>query len=266
MKIGILGVGNMGSIYARTFVKYEIVKAENLYLINKTQIKDSAICRNQIELHSLKSIQPEILFLCIKPQDYPALKEELKGILHPDTIVVSIMAGITIKQLKHDLGLNHIVKAMPNSPVEIGMGITGFSVADNMGYNQIKMVENILATTGRTIYFENEDDLNAVTAVSGSGPAYFFYIIKHMIEAAKEMGFSESVATTLVKQTMLGSFHLYNNSGKTPDELIRVVASKKGTTEAALNTFNSFEMDKAIREGMKNAALRAKALNMVLSN
>lgn len=266
MKIAIIGIGNMGSIYARSFVKYDIVKAENLFLVSKNQIKDSTLEGSQIHLEELKQIQPEIVFLCIKPQDYPVLKEQLQEILSAETILVSIMAGITIKQLKHDLGLDHIVKAMPNSPVEIGMGITGFSVAEKMGYNQIKMVENILATTGRTIYFEDEDDLNAVTAVSGSGPAYFFYIIKHMIDAAKEMGFSESVATTLVKQTMLGSFHLYNHSGKNPDELISVVASKKGTTEAAINTFNSYQMDKAIREGMKNAALRAKALNMVLSN
>jgi len=159
------------------------------------------------------------------------------------------------------LGYTHIIRAMPNSPVEIGMGITGFSAHPGITLEQIRKVENLLATTGRTVFFENEEMLDAVTALSGSGPAYFFYLVKAMIDAGKQMGMEEAVAMMLVKQTMLGAFHLVNNANKSLDELIRTVASKGGTTEAAFSIFKQAEVGENLGKGILAAEKRAKELS-----
>ena len=140
------------------------------------------------------------------------------------------------------------------------MGMTGYSCSREMSVEEIKKAENLLGTTGRTVYFEDENMLNAVTGISGSGPAYFFYIVKHMIEAGKRMGMDEHVAGNLVKQTMLGSFHLLNSSGKPMDELIKAVMSKKGTTEAAFKVFEDGKMGEVLREGLIRAKDRAAEL------
>src|ERR1700744_1161207 len=149
---------------------------------------------------------------------------------------------------------------MPNSPVEIGMGITSYSLSKTVEIDEAHQVENLLATTGRTLYMEDENLLDAVTALSGSGPAYFFYFVQQLIEAGKKMGMNEATASLLVKQTVLGSFHLINNAGKPLDELIKAVASKGGTTEAALTTFANQNINLHIQQGLLNAERRAKEL------
>jgi len=121
--------------------------------------------------------------------------------------------------------------------------------------------ENVLSTTGRTVFFEDEKLLNAVTALSGSGPAYFFYILKHMVDAGKKMGFTESVSSMLVKQTMLGSFHLMNSASRSLDDLIKAVSSKGGTTEAAFNVFNENKVGESLLKGILRAEQRAGELS-----
>jgi pyrroline-5-carboxylate reductase len=123
----------------------------------------------------------------------------------------------------------------------------------------------LLATTGKTLLLKNEELMDAVTAISGSGPAYFFYFVQQMTEAALQMGFDESTASLLVKQTMLGSYHLIDSAGKPLPELIKAVASKGGTTEAALTTFEKYEVGKHLKEGWLNAQKRGKELAEIAS-
>jgi pyrroline-5-carboxylate reductase len=159
------------------------------------------------------------------------------------------------------LGTENVVRAMPNSPAELGMGMTGFTCTPTMKVELLRKAEYLLSTTGRCIFLEDESLLDAVTALSGSGPAYFFYIVKHMIEAAKQMGIEEPVASIMVKQTMHGAYHLINNSGKPLDDLIQAVASKGGTTEAALSYFNKNRMGENLINGILKARQRAKELS-----
>lgn len=141
------------------------------------------------------------------------------------------------------------------------MGMTAFTANRSVSMEQVRKAENLLATTGRTVFFENEELLDAVTALSGSGPAYFFYIVKQMIEAGKQMGFDEATSAMLVKQTMLGSFHLMNTASKSLDELIAAVASKGGTTEAALSTFEAESVGEGLQKGIVKARNRAAELS-----
>ena len=176
-------------------------------------------------------------------------------------MVLSIMAGITIQRIQSEMNHQLVVRAMPNTPAMLGMGITGFTAAEGISFAKLLKIENLINATGRSVYLEDESMLDAVTALSGSGPAYFYYLVKHMIEAGKKMGFDEGMASLLVKQTMLGSYHLINNAEKSLDELITAVASKGGTTEAALKTFEDSGLANALKEGIWNAEKRAKELS-----
>lgn len=264
MKVTIIGCGNMGLIYARAFLKYNIVSKSELLLVEKNETRKDELKKLDIgkvvvpDDETIK--ESDVIILSVKPQDFLLLTADLKKALNANTIVLSIMAGINISFLQEKLNHDKIIRAMPNSPVEIGMGITAYCLSKGVTAEQSRTVENLLSTTGRTLYMEDENLLDAVTAVSGSGPAYFFYFVQQLVEAGKKMGFDESTASLLVKQTMLGSFHLLNGSGKPLNELIKAVASKGGTTEAALTTFEKHEVGKYLQEGLLNAERRGKEL------
>lgn len=258
MKVGIIGCGNIGQLYAKSFTHYQICEQKNLFLFDKNEAKKGYL--KTLNLGIVASIENQklvnacdLLILAIKPQDFKDAAQLLKNSIHKNQIILSIMAGIQIQKLSNELETENIVRAMPNTPALVGMGATVYTAHKNVNLKDVRVIENLLSTTGRTFYLENEDLLDAVTALSGSGPAYFFYFVKHLIDAGAEMGLDKSLSAMLVKQTMLGSFHLLNNTDKSLDELIQSVQSKGGTTEAALNFMN----DKKINETLKNAIFKA---------
>ena len=150
---------------------------------------------------------------------------------------------------------------MPNSPTLLGMGITGYTAADGISFNDLMNIDTLLNSTGRSVYLEDENLLDGVTALSGSGPAYFYYIVDAMIKAGTEMGIDENLSKLFVKQTMLGAYHLINNSEKNLEELIKDVASKGGTTEAALKTFDENELKITLKKGILAAENRSRELS-----
>jgi pyrroline-5-carboxylate reductase len=265
MKLTIAGCGNMGLIYARAFLKYDIVSKNNLLLAEKNETRKQELIKldvGKVTVVNDKEIsESDIIIVSVKPQDFDDLCAELKSVIGKNSIVISIMAGIKISYLEKALGTSNIIRAMPNSPAELGLGMTGYTASKALTMEQVHKAENLLSTTGRSVFFEDENSLDSVTALSGSGPAYFFYIVKHMVEAGKQMGFEESVAAMLVKQTMLGSFHLMNSTSKSLDELIKAVSSKGGTTEAALSIFNEGKVGESIAKGILRAEARAKELS-----
>lgn len=265
MKIAIIGCGNMGLAFARSFIKYDLVKREELLLIEKSEDRCDILSRSN-EGVVVKTINEEIskydlIILAIKPQDFVAMSVELKGVIQEHQVVLSIMAGIPIHKIQTHLGHPFVVRAMPNTPAMLGMGITGFTAAEGISIAKLFKVENLINATGRSVYIEDEQMLDAVTALSGSGPAYFYYIVKQMVEAGKSMGFDESTALQFVKQTMLGAYHLINNAELSLDDLIKAVASKGGTTEAALQVFGLKELGDTLKEGIFAAEKRAKELS-----
>lgn len=265
MKIAIIGCGNMGMAFARSFIQYDLVKKENLLLIEKSQERAAALREEKagivVDTISPQIADYELVILSVKPQDFALVAPELKAVLKPEQVILSIMAGIPMSKIQDFLSHKLVVRAMPNTPAMLGMGITGFTAAEGISFAKLLKVENLINATGRSVYLEDESMIDAVTALSGSGPAYFYYVVKHMIEAGKKMGFEESMAALLVKQTMLGSYHLINNAEKSLDDLIKAVASKGGTTEAALKTFEEMFVPNGIVEGILAAERRAKELS-----
>ena len=255
----------MGMAFARAFLKFDLVKKEDFLLVEKSEDR----------LDSLASFQPgvisgvigpqvgtyDLIILSVKPQDFASVAQSLKEVIQPGQVVLSIMAGITIQNIQTALDHKAVIRAMPNTPAMLGMGITAYAASPEVEVGQLRKIENLINATGRSVFLENEEQLNAVTALSGSGPAYFFYVVKAMIEAGKQMGFEESVAALLVKQTMLGSYHLINTADKSLDDLIKAVASKGGTTEAALRQFEAGQLDETLKNGILAAESRSTELS-----
>ncbi|MGG5211041.1 pyrroline-5-carboxylate reductase [Chryseobacterium sp. MIQD13] len=266
MKITILGAGNMGLSFSKSFLKYELIKPENLHLITRNESKISKIAeefpKSEIStFEETKELDADLIIVAVKPQDFQHVAQNLQFTLKENQMVLSIMAGIKIEKIQKLLNHPLVVRAMPNSPTLLGMGITGYTAADGISFSQLINIERLLNSTGRSVYLENEDLLDGVTALSGSGPAYFYYIIDAMIKAGMEMGIEENLSKLFVKQTMLGAYHLINNSEKNLEELIKDVASKGGTTEAALKTFEDSSLKEILQNGILNAEKRAKELN-----
>jgi pyrroline-5-carboxylate reductase len=265
MKIAIVGCGNMGMAFARSFLQYDLVKKEDLLLIEKNQER-SDILRTAKEGMVVSVINSqvadyELIILSVKPQDFASVQDELRAVIQPQQVILSIMAGIPMSKIQLALDHKLVVRAMPNTPAMLGMGITGFTASPEVDAPKLRKVENLINATGRSVYLEDEGMIDAVTALSGSGPAYFYYIVKQMIEAGKLMGFDEGMASLLVKQTMLGSYHLINNAEQSLDNLIKAVASKGGTTEAALRTFEENQISEGLIKGILAAENRAKELS-----
>ena len=265
MKIAIVGCGNMGLAFAKSFLKYELVLKEDLLLIEKSKARCEFL-RKEREGLVVETINEDLgnydlVILSVKPQDFHEVAQELKTVIQPQQLVLSIMAGMPIKKIQKELNHKEVVRAMPNSPALIGKGITGYCVSKGISFQKMQKVDNLINATGRSVYIEDEDLMDAVTALSGSGPAYFYYMVKHMIEAGKKMGFTDSMAGLLVKQTMIGAYHLINNAEKNLDELIATVASKGGTTEAALKTFEELGVGTGFEQGIQNAEKRSKELS-----
>ncbi|WP_312993271.1 pyrroline-5-carboxylate reductase [Chryseobacterium flavum] len=266
MKIAVLGAGNMGLSFSKSFLKYELIKPEHLQLIVRNPSNISKISedfpKSRISVFDeIKELDADLIIIAVKPQDFQRIAQNIPFPLKENQMILSIMAGINIEKIQTSLNHPLVVRAMPNSPTLLGMGITGYTAADGISFSQLINIERLLNSTGRSVYLENEALLDGVTALSGSGPAYFYYIIDAMIKAGIEMGIEENLSKLFVQQTMLGAYHLINNSEKSLEELIKDVASKGGTTEAALKTFEENNFKEILKQGILNAEKRAKELN-----
>ncbi|MCW5921981.1 MAG: pyrroline-5-carboxylate reductase [Saprospiraceae bacterium] len=264
MKILILGGGNMGMTYAQSFLRSRIVTADNLMVLCRTYEKANQLS----ETHEGRFFSDprlcvpdaDLLILAVKPQDSPKLFEEIGDLAQPGQVYLSIMAGVRIATIGEALRADKIIRAMPNLPAQIGAGATAFTSTDAVTRIELVMVQNLLSTTGKTIYVEREEMIDASTAISGSGPAYIYYFMNALMEAARQMGFSDSEAELLVSQTFTGAVDLYNKTDLSCQDWIAKVASKGGTTEAALRVWGNTGLHEGIMAGARAAFERAKEL------
>lgn len=254
----------MGQTYANSFVSSGFVSVNDIFILSRSAIKKNK--RFGIDKYNF-STQPnnsifnvDIVILAVKPQDFHTLSETIKGYINKEHLILSVMAGISIKNIAHALNCDKIVRSMPNIPTQIGLGMTVFCASSAIDRKELFIIQNLINTTGKSIYIEKEEMLNAATAVSGSGPAYVFYFMNAMIESAIHLGFSKSEAEFLVSQTFYGAVQLQNRSELSHNDWIEKVASKGGTTEAALSLFNTFNVSNSIISGIQAANNRASEL------
>lgn len=207
----------------------------------------------------------DVVVLAVKPQVLAALLKPLKG-LFENKLIISIVAGAEITTIAELTGTERIVRVMPNTPALVQTGAHGLFATENVAAADRELASQVLAATGLTIWVNSEAQIDAVTAVSGSGPAYFFYMMESMIRAGKNMGLDEKVATALTLQTALGAAQMAITSSNTPAELRKNVTSPNGTTQAALEVFDRAQISQNIQTALAAAQKRSQELAQELSD
>lgn len=202
----------------------------------------------------------DILVLAVKPQDFEGVVYALKGSVDSRNLIVSIAAGITTKYIERLLGGKiRIIRTMPNMPAMVGEGITAVCKGKYATAGDVKTACKLFNHVGETLVVK-EDLVDAITAVSGSGPAYVFLFMESLIKAAQSLGLKEAQAIALVNKTFSGSIRLILEKGLKPAELRAKVTSKGGTTQAATDVFMKYGIHKIIEEALKAAQKRAGEL------
>lgn len=260
-----IGAGNMAEAIVSGMIASDFCAPEKMIL---TDIRPTQLANLKKKYGVLISADncvvetARIVVLAVKPQ---AMMEALKGIapvLHRETLVISIAAGIRASKIEAALGGGHrIVRVMPNTPALIGQGASAIAGGSHTTEADLEVAERILGCVGLTVRVE-EKDLDAVTALSGSGPAYVFYLLEGMLAAAEKMGLDKKTARMLALKTVEGSARLMNDSGEAADALRAKVASKGGTTEEAIRTLD----EAGVKDALIAALLAAQKRSIELSN
>ena len=207
---------------------------------------------------NLQAVQSaDYILLAVKPQHINNVVSHLAGAVTADKIVISIAAGTSVSTLRALIGPGApIVRVMPNAPALVNRGMSAATVPIDLPAPKKKFIDDLLKSAGEVAYVD-ESLIDAVTAVSGSGPAYFFLFVKELAAAGVTAGLTEEMALTLARQTFIGSAALMGKTGQNADDLIRAVASPGGTTEAALEVFASSELRNIIAKAVGAALARA---------
>ena len=220
----------------------------------------------QTTTDNVEAIQnADVVVLAVKPQVLATVLQPLKGLLS-DKLVISIIAGAEIQTISELIGgSQRIVRVMPNTPALVQTGAHGIYASEAVNAQDRELTSQILAATGLTIWVDSEAQIDAVTALSGSGPAYFFYLMESMIRAGKNLGLDEKVATALTLQTALGAAQMAITSSNSPSELRKNVTSPNGTTQAALEVFDRAQISQNIQAALAAAQKRSQELAQELS-
>jgi pyrroline-5-carboxylate reductase len=266
--IGFIGSGNMAeamingilraNVYRPGKVYTSDVRPERLeYLREHYGVRTT---NSNVELAS----NVDNLVFSAKPQNMKEVMEEIKGVIKPDVLIISIAAGITTSSISDILGDVAVVRVMPNMPAWVDEGASAL-FANEKAKSKVEFARLILLSVGKAIVLEDEGLMNAVTAVSGSGPAYFFLMMQEMIKSGVELGLPEDVSKELVLQTAKGAALLAERAaeqGETPEMLTKKVATPNGTTEAAFKVFIERGLEDIVLKALRCAAERCRELSV----
>lgn len=267
-KIGIIGGGNMGNALIGGLIRQGI-SAQSIFVADHGQ----ATCERlqaQWGIHTSThnadvAQQVEILILAIKPQQMRPVIEELAPFLHQKKqppLLISIAAGIKTTQIHRWLQKEvPLVRAMPNTPALMGMGITGLYAPPGLKAEASKIAENLLKAVGETVWLPDEALMDVVTALSGSGPGYFFYFMESLIQGAVELGLPSDIAKKLTLHTALGSAQMALQTHEELASLRQKVTSPGGTTEQGINTLKNGKLADLITETLRAAATQGSVLS-----
>jgi pyrroline-5-carboxylate reductase len=260
--IGFIGGGNMASAIIGGLIKQD-VPAESFEVVEPFA-EARARLAHDFGITALPEAGPalsrcEVLVWAVKPQAFAEAAKPVRGVA-PDALHLSVAAGIPSESIARWLGTDRVVRAMPNTPALVGQGMTGLFAREAVDSGGHKLIEQVLSATGDLVWVDTEDALDAVTAVSGSGPAYVFYFIEAMVEAGVELGLSPEQAHQLAVGTFSGASALASNSTDAPAVLRERVTSKGGTTYAAITAMEGADIKSKFKAAIRAAHQRAGEL------
>lgn len=260
-QLGLIGVGRMGEAILRGVLERKHYQPHEVCFYDASDVRTSFI-RDAYEVHPLQSAaevysSSAITVLAVKPQNFTEVVNELAKV-RSEAVLVSILAGISTSKFR-EAGIKRVVRAMPNTPGTIGRGITAVAKNPDIERDTYESVLNLLKSLGEVVEVE-EKDINAVTALSGSGPAYVFRFVESLKEAGIKVGLSAELSQWLALATIEGSIALMRESGKNTAELIESVASPAGTTIEALKVLEDYRFKAGIMAAVEAAWKRAYEL------
>lgn len=268
--LAFLGAGSMGGAILRGVVASGIRVDGGITATNRTPEKAAAFA----DLDGVTSIalseatdgnaeavsEARIVLIGVKPAMVPDLLREIAPHLADDAIVVSLAAGVTLQTFADILGADvRVIRSMPNTPSTVGKGVTGLAAGAAASAEDLALVHSLFETVGAVVEVP-ESQIDALSTISGSGPAYVYLLIEELTKAAVGMGFSETDARTMVEQTFIGATALLDASGEEPSELRRRVTSPKGTTERAVAVLQEAHLERTFADAAAAALARAKEL------
>ncbi len=266
-KIGFIGGGNMAEALIKGIITAKVYPPENIHVsdVRKERLEYLAGEYRVKTVADNKSLAAatDILVLSVKPQNTAEVLEDIKDSVNRDALIISIAAGIRTEKIGAVLGGMPIVRVMPNTPALISQGASAL-YANVLAKPLLRKAETIFASVGLAVFVEDEDLIDVVTAVSGSGPAYYFLLMEEMASAAIAMGLEEGAALELVLQTAKGAALLAKDAhkrGETPAQLRRKVTSPGGTTQAAMEVFTDGRFGDLVRAALERAKERSKELS-----
>jgi pyrroline-5-carboxylate reductase len=263
MNIGLIGGGAMGEAIIAAVLRAKITEPGRIAVYDVIGARAQQLA-GQYGVRSAENPEQAVagadfVITAVKPQDFPKAAASIAGRLQGAT-VISIMAGVTVSQLTSLLQTDAVVRSMPNTPAQIGEGMTGWTATPGVGESAREGVRQILGAMGKEAYMPEEKYLDMVTGLSGSGPAYVFLFIEALTDAGVHIGLSRDLAATMALQTVLGSARYVEATGKHPAELRNQVTSPGGTTAEALRAFEAGAFRSDVLEAVVAAYEKSKAL------
>lgn len=265
-KIGFIGAGNMASAMIRALIGKGVFRGSEVVVINKKNRERIETLQHECGVLVAGSLQEmaslcSILVICTKPGQVSEVLDVLSSILDKEHLLISVAAGIPIEYIQSRLVREvPIVRAMPNIPVQVGEGAIAITAGESVSQDKKIQIEGIFRPLGKVVWV-SEDDMDVITALSGSGPAYFYRLALDMSRAAEKLGLDTKLARELSAQTLIGAGLLLKHTRADMEDLLRQVVSPKGTTAAALQVFESKQLESIVEEAMAKAAARSFELS-----
>ncbi len=273
-KIGFIGGGNMAEAMIKGLLSASFIEAKNVFVSEPSEAKRDTLhaeYKIKVSADNRELVKKcDIIILAVKPQIVQKVLRDIASLVGRDKLVISIAAGVPIAIMDDVLrgGKNKkfsIVRTMPNTPALVQEGVTAIASGEHVRKIDVKIAHRIFEAVGRTVDVE-EDQLDAVTGLSGSGPAYIFMLIEALSDAGVKMGLSREVANILTIQTVLGSAKLARESGKHPGELKDMVTSPAGTTISGLHALEEGSFHTTLMNAVEDATLRSRELGQIALN
>ncbi|WP_107923946.1 pyrroline-5-carboxylate reductase [Lysinibacillus parviboronicapiens] len=262
-KILFIGAGSMAEALMQGWIKQKVFTAQEIYVTNRSDKERLQFLHNTYNVNYRMNddiyMQADLIILAMKPKDAIAAMLELKPKISAHTAVLSILAGIAINTITENLGLRPVARVMPNTSATIGMSASGIAFNDRITAEHRTMFLQLLEAVGSVIEVE-EDQLHAVTALSGSGPAYIYYLMEAFERVGTEVGLTKDTVRLLMTQTLAGTAEMLKQSLDEPNVLRKKVTSPGGTTDAGIKALEQYKFNEAITACIKEAEARSRSL------
>lgn len=261
-KIAFIGAGSMAEAIISGIVKAEILNKEQIIVTNKNNRERVEQLQQKYEIRCMMdkekvAQETDIIILATKPHDLKSAVDSIKAYMKPNQLIISVIAGISTDHISDLIGSDSpVVRTMPNTSATIGHSATAISAGKFATAEHLEQAEELFQTIGTTTIVD-EADMHTVTGISGSGPAYIYYLVEAMEKAAVEAGLDQEVAHTLITQTIVGAGEMLQHSGESASDLRKKITSPAGTTAAGIESLDEHHFDETIRQCVNSARARS---------